>query len=65
MLGALAIIMFTVVGFYFFPIPFNMMLETTYVNSNKVLELVLSVFKRFNFKGVNYNIYLKDNKSRY
>lgn len=51
-LGALAIIMFTVVGFYFFPIPFNMMLETTYVNSNKVLELVLSVLRDLISKGL-------------
>ncbi|EPY2276500.1 CPBP family intramembrane glutamic endopeptidase [Clostridium sporogenes] len=51
-LGALAIAMFIGVGYYFFPIPFNMMLETTYVNSNKVLELVLSMLSDLISKGL-------------
>ncbi|APF27421.1 putative membrane protein [Clostridium sporogenes] len=51
-LGALAIAIFIASAFYFFPIPFNMMLETTYVNSNKVLELVLSVLRDLISKGL-------------
>ncbi|EPZ8709637.1 CPBP family intramembrane glutamic endopeptidase [Clostridium botulinum] len=58
-LGALAIAMFVVVGFYFFPTPFNMMLETTYVNSNKVLELVLSVLIDLISKGLIIMFILK------
>ncbi|MCW6080225.1 CPBP family intramembrane glutamic endopeptidase [Clostridium sporogenes] len=51
-LGALAISMFIVAAFYFFPIPFNRMLETTYVNSNKVLELALNVLRDLISKGL-------------
>ncbi|HDK7169223.1 TPA: CPBP family intramembrane metalloprotease [Clostridium botulinum] len=51
-LGALAIAIFIATAFYFFPIPFNMMLETTYVNSNKALELVLSVLSDLISKGL-------------
>ncbi|WP_434305096.1 lysostaphin resistance A-like protein [Clostridium botulinum] len=51
-LGALAIAMFIVAAFYFFPIPFNMMLETTYVNSHKVLELALNVLRDLISKGL-------------
>lgn len=51
-LGALAIAIFIAAAFYFFTIPFNMMLETTYVNSNKVLELVLSVLSDLISKGL-------------
>ena len=51
-LGALAIAMFIVAAYYFFPIPFNRMLETTYVNSNKVLELALNVLRDLISKGL-------------
>ncbi|ACA54578.1 CPBP family intramembrane metalloprotease [Clostridium botulinum] len=58
-LGALAIMMFTVVAVNFLPIHFNMMLETTYVNSHKVLELVLKVLGDIILKGLAIIFILK------
>lgn len=51
-LGAVAIVLFAEVIYSFLHYPFNMVLETTYVNSHKVLELVLNVLKELISKGL-------------